>query len=91
MRPHLRLAIGDAYKVYLWEDGEFAEDVYYVFEICGEIFVDGKRLAIGVKQGVRSVDESQVVFFNSKGLGNLFNGKLVWKIWGKSRARRQYR
>jgi len=86
----MRLAIGDVYKVrgYLHPDSRDYLD--FTFEICGEVFVDGERFAIGVKHREHPTNGGSVVVFNSDGYGETCGGDFRWQAWETSRAKPQF-
>ena len=82
-----RLAIGDIYKVILRIDGR-STILHFTFEICGEVFVNGERFAIGVKHYAHTLSGSHVVLFDKTGRAEHLD--LFWKAWEISRAKPRY-
>ena len=84
----MRLAIGDVYKV----RGTFGtgDTRDYIFEICGEAFVGGRRFAIGVKQKMLPADDGVIVVFDERGVGETIGGDFRWIAWETSRAKPKY-
>ncbi len=83
----MRLAIGDIYKVNL-KMAYRAERLYFTFEICGEVFVNGDRFAIGLKHNVEPLCGAHVVLFDRNGRSE--HDDLIWQAWEISRAKPKY-
>lgn len=80
----MKMQIGEVYKVLLDED----ETRFFRFEICGEVFHDGRRFAIGVKQ--KAPPEDQMVLFDETGNGHSCFGEFSWRAYGRSQSKPVY-
>ncbi len=79
-----RLAIGEVYLAGCSE----APDRYYTFEICGELWIDGRRIAIAVSHPPRKGITPTAVLFDTDGRGEVF-GCEYWTQY-RSKARPRY-